>query len=201
MMIRLTPYKINILNKLFVKKIETGTLKDIAKQVDGINWKSETYSFLQDCVHMGILEVRGDIEEENDKSKRYSVYSINRRKLVSFWTSRAEHKFSCNLMVTREKKAAILRRLFNEKIPKGRLEEIASFLEGREASPVIVNILEEFKEYDVFEVDYDEMNKQGTEDKLYKVNGENLIEHWKKYFAEEYQLSEDIVREEHSIVF
>ena len=92
-LIKITPKKVKILFRLYTeaKKIPSGTIKDIAEYLDGVNRTSDTYAFLSDCVRLSILELAGEIEINQ---RFYPVYKVNKDKLIFFWKNRIEFKLS-----------------------------------------------------------------------------------------------------------
>jgi len=95
MLISITPRKTKILYKLFTIKIPIGTIKSIAKVLDGTNWSSETYNFLNDCVRLSILVFEN---EEWVNGKSYPTYRIDTEALKNFWKNRIEYKLSFEIV-------------------------------------------------------------------------------------------------------
>ena len=98
-MLNITPKRIKVLQMLFNKNIETGTVKDICKQMEGSNYDTETLRFLYELVKLSILEVTKDADYKTINGKQYVTYTVDKEQLKLFWLSRPEYKLSRDIIV------------------------------------------------------------------------------------------------------
>lgn len=164
-------------------RMDAGTIKDIAKYLEGVNWTSTTYEFIQDCVRESIFNVVG-IEEMDSNRQRNAKYKADPNKIRFIWENRIEYKLSEIIMRNNTKKARILYTLYKDsKNIFGSIQQIAQKLEGNDYSPTTIFFLEGFASEDI-----KILEKIKTD--YYRVNKANIVKFWKQNI--EWKLSEAI---------
>jgi hypothetical protein len=95
MQIEITPKRVRILYKMYTQKMPVGTVSDMTKAIEGSNWSSDTYSFLNDCVILSILTLENTVWI---RGREYPVYRVDKERLAKFWMQRHEYLLSLEII-------------------------------------------------------------------------------------------------------
>lgn len=102
MLRNITSNKIRTLIKLYNGNIQPGTVRDIAKQLDGSNFRTETYTYLRELVALGCLTMyngtRRDLGIIDGMSvlgkKENPTYEADKERIAKLWQHTIYFKFS-----------------------------------------------------------------------------------------------------------
>ena len=102
--ITINPNRVNILTRLFREKIQPGNISDICRQLDGVNYKQDTYVFLRELVVLSCLTrffmTRKDLGIidgmyfSKGNPKPSPAYEVNKKKISELWKQRPEYILS-----------------------------------------------------------------------------------------------------------